>query len=64
VTKSAKRVEVDPGYLVCPDCRGHRKCFNCRGTGVADGQLCGYCAGGKTCVTCSGAGQIREDPQL
>lgn len=54
--------EADPGFVVCPTCKGTGLCQNCGGTEVDPdtGGKCRACTVGE-CSFCQGDGQIEEE---
>lgn len=53
-----RRTEADPGYQICPECKGLSHCFYCEGAGTWDGAPCPECFGRGTCLVCDGGGQV------
>jgi len=49
----------EPGYELCYECDGKRRCWLCSGDQVlASGDRCGECTGRGWCIVCGGAGEL------
>lgn len=51
--------ELEPGYVICPECSGTGVCVGCGGEGTtARGDRCFICIGSGWCPLCRGGGQV------